>query len=422
MAAWLDNPDMSLCRAGALCYHRCIGHGTDGGLCPLRRLRYILLALLTLLPAGCATVNQPPKQPPPQPGAIFERARTAPLDRAALAQTLAQARLVLVGESHRHPGHHAIQAMVLELVTQGRDPRRVVLGVEWLDQTKQPACDELSAGRIDVDEFAKKVDWERVWGYDLELYRPILQMVRDKGLRLAALSAPLEVIRQIGRQGLASLEPSQRAAIAPALDLDDAAYRAQVAAQAPMHGQMSGGGLDDFFAAQVARDETMAHNMAAWLTPWPDGDAVGVVMVGVGHMAHGLGLPPRLARRLPGAPMVRVMPVEPDAADEISLLFQADQADVLIVSTPAPPRPPRLGVVLEPAPDGGLGVRAVLPGSAAEAAGLRAGDVLEAVDGKALRQAKDIHDAVKADPARQRVFDVRRGERLLRLKIGPRPL
>lgn len=376
-------------------------------------LRQALCGLACLLLAGCAAVSVPP--PPsslatPAPGMVLTPPSPTPLPPDLQQQRLAAARVVLVGETHDHPGHHAIQMDLLRRMAEQGPP--LVVGIEWLDAGAQPACDDLSAGRISVAQFAEKVDWAVSWGYPLELYAPILEYVRERGLPLVALNAPLTVIRQLARQGLASLTPEQRGQLAPALDLDDPAYREMVADQFAGHG-VSGVAAENFFVAQVARDETMAHRLAQALEPWPDSGRRGIVLVGSGHFMHGLGLPPRLSRRLPGAELLTVLPVEPELAAQAGRMSpQRPPADWLVVSTPAPPRPPRLGVIVKPQA-GGLLVERVLPGGAAQRAGLQTGDLLVSVDDRPLASPKDIHDAIKNQAsAPHRYLVERQGQRL----------
>jgi S1-C subfamily serine protease len=73
-----------------------------------------------------------------------------------------------------------------------------------------------------------------------------------------------------------------------------------------------------------------------------------------------------------------------------------------------PPTHGLLGVELDPEPKGaGLVVKEVLPGSAAERAGLRGGDRLLAVDAFAVAKARDVREIVKE----------KRPGQLVRLKI-----
>ena len=376
----------------------------------------IIAPALLLALAGCATI-QPTYKTGANPGQAFVLPSGESVDQDQLERLVGQSRLVIVGESHRHPGHHQIQANILKWLAKGREPQKVVVGIEWLDASHAAACDELSKGRISTAQFAQKVDWAKNWGYPLELFLPVLEQVRQNGYILVPLNAPAGVIRQIGRNGLSSLSRAQRQKIAPDLDLDDPDYKKQIARQLPMHAQMGSGVLDNFFAAQVARDETMAHNMALALSPWPDSDKAGVVFTGLGHMTHGRGLPPRLARRLPGAPVLSVVPIEPGAIVQSDLMFKAKPADILIVSTPEPPRPPRLGVILE-STGKGLLVKAVVPGSAADSAGVKKGDILLELNGNKLTSAKDIHNAVKNKPDARHLLKVRRGGKSIELRVS----
>ena len=98
--------------------------------------------------------------------------------------------MVLVGERHDHPGHHAIQLQVLKaMAAQGP----LVVGVEWLEQEAQPACEALSAGKISLEEFRAQVQWDKKWGYPWKMAAPIFAEVkRSQGLTLVALNAPQE--------------------------------------------------------------------------------------------------------------------------------------------------------------------------------------------------------------------------------------
>lgn len=369
-----------------------------------------------ILAAGCASLGTAPQQPL-APGTVLAPPRVEPLSQEDIKKRINAAQVVLVGERHIHPGHHAIQLRILRLMAASGP---LTVGVEWLDQSAQPACDLLSAGKISVEEFAKKADWESKWGFPLKLYAPILEEVRKKGLRLLALNAPLEVVRQVSRKGLKSLTPKQRALLAPALDLDDPAYRAQIARQFRGHGISDKKAQANFFAAQVARDDTMAYNLARALEPWPDSGKRGLVLAGGGHLTSGLGLPPRIARRLPGVKMLTVMPLSPRAAAAMAALDTDRPADLLVVSTPAPPRRPRLGIIIK-VESPGLRIKRVLQNTPAQKAGLKAGDLLLSVDRKPLASPKGIHDAIKSAPFQAHTYRLRRGERELEIKVTITP-
>ncbi|MCB2190379.1 MAG: ChaN family lipoprotein [Deltaproteobacteria bacterium] len=385
-----------------------------------RRLQRGCLGLalsLMALAVGCAGMNSTPPRVL-APGDYLAPPDPHPLSRDELEGRLAKARVVLVGERHDHPGHHAIQLQVLKaLAAQGP----LVVGVEWLQQDAQPACDALSAGKITLEEFRAQVKWEQNWGFPWKMVAPIFAEVRSQSLTLVALNAPQSVVRQVARGGLKSLTTQQRASIAPALNLDDPVYRKKVARQFAFHGVKDPEAQENFFAAQVVRDETMAHNLALRLVPWPDGGKRGLVLAGAGHVAGDMGLPPRITRRLPGARPLTILPVSAKGALMMNMAGENAPADLLAVSTPAPPPPPRLGLLLG-VEKGGLVVKRLIPGSPAQKAGVLPGDLLLAVDSKPLKSPKGIHDAIKAAPFAPHTYLVERNGHRLSIDITlPRP-
>lgn len=387
----------------------------------MKTLGLILLPGLLLLAslAGCGLQPRPAPSGL-KPGAVIAGGGGPVLTWTGLEQRLAAARVVVVGEVHDHPDHHRIQARILEYLS--RDNAKVVVGVEWLDSGAQEVCDRFSAGGLSLDQFLEQSQWKERWGYSADLYRPVLELVRERSLPLVALNAPIAVIRQVARKGLGSLEPGQRAKLAPSLDLDDPLYRRRVSGTFRAHAMMKPESLDNFFAAQVARDETMAHNLAARLHPWPDGPGRAVVFTGGGHLYFGQGLPGRVRRRLPGVNLITVMPASP-GSEELAPPPPGARplADYLVVSQPPPPRRPRLGISLETAA-GGLLVRGVWPGSAADRAGIKSGDLLTGVDGNSLSSVKDIHNVLKSTPYEAHVYDLVRAGRKIRLEITlPKP-
>ena len=389
----------------------------------MRAAPFLLIGLMLAI-SGCAALSDAVNTGAPQKGQMLGARKGGPISPEELAALVDHASLVIVGETHHHPGHHALQLEILKLMTQkGAKP---VVGVEWLEAQAQPACDKLSRGEISVERFAKEVDWKNRWGYSLKLYAPILEEVRARGLKLVALNAPREIVRDIAHNGLDSLSREQRSRIAPRLDLDDQAYRSFVAMQFAGHGVHGDKMQKNFLAAQIARDETMARNMARGLSPWPDGGKRGILFCGSGHMSHGLGLTPRLARRLPGADILTVLPVSINRLVQASWPPEPEQypAKVLVVTGPEPRRPhgrARLGVMLKPTEDGLL-VERVMPGSPAEKAGVKRGDLLKALDSKPLRNVMDIHRGLRNSPHERHNYSIERNGRRFDLAITlPKP-
>ncbi|MEM6714661.1 MAG: ChaN family lipoprotein, partial [Cyanobacteria bacterium P01_C01_bin.147] len=136
------------------------------------------------------------------------------------------------------------------------------------------------------------------WGFPWEFYAPFLQFAQAHELPVLALNAPAEITRQVAREGLASLAGDDLRYIPPLTEIDtsNADYRAFVAEAFGAHGDHGGFNLDNFFAAQVMWDETMAMTIADFKTANPDTQVV--VLAGNGHVIYGHGIPDRVERRL----------------------------------------------------------------------------------------------------------------------------
>lgn len=213
---------------------------------------------------------------------------------------LATADVIYIGESHTIDRHHSIQLGVLqELAARGI---AATLCMEQLLAADQPIIDRFNAGEITFDQLAAEKDWAKKWRNYAD-YRALCEFAQQHDMPLRALNAPPELIRAVSRGGgLDKLPPDQRAQLPADIVLDDAPYERLMNLQLAVHAAMDPARLRPVFEAQVARDETMAANIALARTlAGPDGKPrLAVVAIGSGHIRYGLGTPDRVRRRLPG--------------------------------------------------------------------------------------------------------------------------
>jgi uncharacterized iron-regulated protein len=168
----------------------------------------------------------------------------------------------------------------------------------------QAALTGFSLGIVDERELLLDSQYATRWGYDVALYRPLLDLVQEYRLPALALNAPAELTRKIAAGGLDGLSSEERATL-PELDLDDPAYRAYVSELlGTFHADEAS--LENPYTVQVVWDETMADTAADWLTSSGDGARL-LIIAGLGH-CHESAIPSRITRRT-GLPALAVAPV-----------------------------------------------------------------------------------------------------------------
>lgn len=269
-----------------------------------------LTALSLLVCVGCAGSTPEPQtaesvvrsQPPA--AALFDASTGKSIDAEAFFATLRTARVVYVGERHDEPLDHAVQYSILRHL-EHYEPS-LAIGMEMFQVPFQEPLTRWSAGLIDESVLRRETEYDERWGFDFGMYRPILEYARSRGIEIVALNAPRELSVAVAKGGLVSLSAEQLAEL-PELDLDEPQHRALFDAEFDAAEHAAKDSLDQYYAAQVVWDETMASRVAETLAR-PGGPSKMIVFAGRVHVKYGLGVPKRAARR--GAtPYVVVLPV-----------------------------------------------------------------------------------------------------------------
>jgi len=249
----------------------------------------IASSLLLAATLACQTAIGEPSAPPPTVTAFNA-------EQTAVLAALRAAAVIYLGEQHDRAADQAAQLAIVQAL-HAEQPK-LAIALEMFQHPFQPALDRYLAGEIDEAELIEQSEYEQRWGFPWEAYAPLLRFAKANQLPILALNAPSEVTRQVSRQGLASLEAEARAQIPPLeeLDLSNDRYRRLLREALTAHAAHGGLDLDNFFAAQVVWDETMAANIAAFHRANPDYQIA--VVTGRGHVIYGYGIPDRVARRL----------------------------------------------------------------------------------------------------------------------------
>jgi uncharacterized iron-regulated protein len=211
-----------------------------------------------------------------------------------MIRRLEPSRAIFIGEVHDRPEHHRSQ---LELICRLHERGTyLAIGVEFFQQPFQAYLDDYIAGRLEERDLLRLTDYERRWGYDFELYAPILRFARQNAIPLVALNVPTELTKAVAKRGLQGLSDAQRDYLPAHIDRSNAAYAQRLKAVFEAHPKSPHSRFEHFLDAQLLWDEGMAATAADYLSKHPERKMV--VLAGNGHVAWRSGIPARLSRRL----------------------------------------------------------------------------------------------------------------------------
>jgi uncharacterized iron-regulated protein len=247
-------------------------------------------AALAMMTGGCSAVSGP------RCGLWVDAVRGEPVAYDALVADLATADVVYLGERHTIDRHHRIQTEIIDSLGQAGRP--LVIAFEQVEARHQGWLDRYADGEITFEQLAEGIDWAESWSNYAD-YRPLLEAGRRRGARFAALNAPSETIRQVGRSGLAGLDAETRAQLPETIDTDDPAYAEHLKRVMGVMAAAMPHRMDNMIEAQITRDETMAESLVRFLARTECQGRIAVVICGSGHVNYGFGTAQRVRRRMP---------------------------------------------------------------------------------------------------------------------------
>ncbi|HJT77648.1 MAG TPA: ChaN family lipoprotein [Gemmataceae bacterium] len=233
--------------------------------------------------------------------------------------------LVCVGEDHDSELNHRVQLEIIKAL-YARD-ERLGVGMEMFQRPFQPAVDRYLKGEGTEDEFLKATEYQKRWGFDWALYRPIVDFCRKNGVALAALNAPRELTRRISKVGVAGLTADEKRQLGP-VDFHVPAHRAYWYERlAKMHGNKNPTAEQKERSYDVMT--TWDGYMAASAAQFQKGRGLRrlVVLAGSGHIDRGFGIPDRAAKQTGG----KVATVHVTVGDDPAKAFAEPVADYIIV-------------------------------------------------------------------------------------------
>lgn len=312
-----------------------------------------------------------------------------------LLDDLSMTRVIFVGESHDQMDHHQIQLKIIQgLLERGEN---VVIAMEMFERSQQPLLDHWSQGLLTEEEFLKGVNWESTWGMDYNLYKGILDSIKNYRLKLIGLNVQRDLVRKVAQDGIEGLSPEDKEKL-PKIDLTDQEHRAYIESIYKKHEGGFAKDFEHFYQAQSLWDEGMAETLSQFLQSLEGHGKTALVFAGNGHIILNFGIPNRLHRRT-SIPFKTIILKEWRKGIEEDLSFyktSSPLANFLWITKPTPPgkKGPRIGIVLKEKEDlREIWIEQVIPQSPAEKAGLLPGDQMIAIEGKEVMRLRNLHDA-----------------------------
>ncbi|MGE3108901.1 MAG: ChaN family lipoprotein [Phycisphaerales bacterium] len=318
----------------------------------------------------------------------------------AMIADLATCDVVLIGEHHANlPGHQFEERVLRGLLATGRP---LALGMEFFEVQDDPALAGYVNGSINLPTLIEQTDWYGPGGtnYNFAYYQPLVDAMRERKLPVHGLNIPREWVRAASRGTRDSLTDEQKDRMPDPGPVDErhrhAVDRMMGGFGATMPEMFSG-----MYRGQTTWDSSMAESVRRIRRDAGGQKPLVVVVVGIGHVGHGLGIPSRLLAAEPSL-KVRVVAcvsaerpkederVHPGFEPKESATFSRGFGDYVYVlpDTQGEQAYPRLGLRLAaktgPETVAAVEIASVPAGSVADRAGLRKGDRIVSIAGQGV--------------------------------------
>jgi uncharacterized iron-regulated protein len=289
-------------------------------------------------------------------------------------------KIVYVGEYHDRFSNHTVELEVIKALH--RKNKKLAIGMEMFQKPFQKVLDEYIGGHIDERTMLKGTEYFKRWGFDYNLYRPILTFAREERIPVIALNMRREIVDKVLKGGIGSLLDGDITEIPSLMDLSDEKYRATLYEAFQKHEESKEMNFDFFYQSQVLWDESMSQSIDDFLKSKPDFQKGGqvVVLAGNGHLAFGYGIPKRTFRRnsLDYAVILNDMGAEKDIANYLIYPGKVEGATS-----------PKIMAALKET-EGRITITGFPEGSISEKAGLKEGDIILSIDDIPVSTVDDI--------------------------------
>lgn len=318
--------------------------------------------------------------PTPDKGIIFEIAQRQQaievpknLQFTDIIEKIEDKKVIFAGESHDKFSHHLGQLRIIKALHD--KGKKVAIGMEMFQRKFQHVLDDYLQGKITLKTFLKKSEYFQRWGFEYNLYKPIINYAKKQHIPIVALNLERELTKKIAKSGLTSLSKNELSMLPQTIDFSNHRYKKALLDFFASHTHMRQSkkqNLTYLYQSQILWDQTMAESINKYLDQNSDHQIV--VLVGSGHLKMHHGIPDRV--KYPYSIILQDEDAKPKSADFILYSDEIETKEAI-----------KLGVGLA---FDKLLVTQVTEGSIASKLGLQKGDLLLSLDEELIKTLADL--------------------------------
>jgi len=115
-----------------------------------------------------------------------------------LAQEIKNNQVIYIGENHDNSNHHEIQLDIIKSLYNHNT--KIAIGMEMFQSKFQDSVNDYILGNMSEQQFLDKTEYNKRWGYDYSLYKPIIDFAKTNNITIIALNIESEVIKDISKK------------------------------------------------------------------------------------------------------------------------------------------------------------------------------------------------------------------------------
>ncbi len=215
------------------------------------------------------------------------------IDLSTIIKQIEKKRIVYIGERHDNPIHHKVQLEIIKALWKKN--KKIAVGMEMFEESFQNVVDDFIGGYIGEEEFLKRTRYKKRWGFNYNLYKPLMDFFRTNKIPVIALGMDSDVVTKLSRYGISFLTSEELNKFPSFVDFDSDGYRKFLLQVFKHHPKKNIGSFSRFYSAQVVRDERMAERLNEFMEKYPEYQVI--VLAGNGHIVYSYGVPSKLYRR-----------------------------------------------------------------------------------------------------------------------------